>query len=179
MITAEENEVLTRVGPGTKMGNLLRRYWQPVAGLSEMENRWTMPVRMLGEDLVLFKTRGGEFGLIAEQCPHRAASLVSGIPTEEGIRYPYHGWMFDGQGRCVEQPNETGRNALKGKVVTSAYPVQELGGLLFAYLGPEPAPLLPRFDGFVEPRAIRHLGKAIINCNWLQIMENSVDPVHT
>ena len=179
MISAEENEVLTRIGPGTRMGSLLRRYWQPVAGLSEMKDCWTLRVRMLGEDLVLFKNRSGGFGLITEQCPHRAASLAYGIPTEEGIRCPYHGWAFDKTGACVEQPNETGHNALKGKVVTAAYPVQELGGLLFAYLGPDPAPLLPRFDGFVEPRAIRHLGKAVIDCNWLQIMENSVDPVHT
>jgi 5,5'-dehydrodivanillate O-demethylase len=179
MITQEENELLTRVGPGTKMGNLLRRYWQPVAGLAEMKDRWTMKVRMLGEDLVLYKTRGGKFGLIGEQCPHRKASLAYGIPTEEGIRCPYHGWMFNGAGVCLEQPNETGRNALKDKKVTAGYPVEELGGLLFAYLGPDPAPLLPRFDGYVEQRAIRHLGKAIINCNFLQIMENSVDPVHT
>ncbi|MGY9106326.1 MAG: Rieske 2Fe-2S domain-containing protein, partial [Alphaproteobacteria bacterium] len=133
MITAEENEVLTRIGPGTRMGSLLRRYWQPVAGLSEMKDRWTLRVRMLGEDLVLFKNRSGGFGLITEQCPHRAASLAYGIPTDEGIRCPYHGWQFDGAGRCLEQPNEAGRNALKGRVVTAAYPVQELGGLLFAY----------------------------------------------
>ena len=179
MLTAEENELLTRIGPGTPMGALLRRYWQPVAGTSEMAERWTLRVRIMGEDLVLFKTRAGTFGLIAEQCPHRAASLAYGIPTEDGIRCPYHGWKFDGAGRCVEQPNESERNALKGTVVTSAYPVQEMGGLLFAYMGPLPAPLLPRFDGFVEPRAIRMIGKGIIPCNWLQIMENSVDPVHT
>jgi 5,5'-dehydrodivanillate O-demethylase len=179
MLTAEDNELLTRVGPGTRMGNLLRRYWQPVAGLAEMDGRWTLKVRMLGEDLVLFKTRGGTFGLIAESCPHRAASLAYGIPTEDGIRCAYHGWRLDAQGRCLEQPNESDSHALKGKVVTAAYPVQELGGLLFAYLGPEPAPLLPRFDGYVSPRAIRHLGKRMIPCNWLQIMENSVDPVHT
>jgi 5,5'-dehydrodivanillate O-demethylase len=179
MLTAEENEVLTRVGPGTRMGNLLRRYWHPVAGTSEMAKRWTLRVRVMGEDLVLFKTRAGRFGLIAERCPHRAASLAYGIPTEEGIRCPYHGWMFDGAGNCLEQPNESERNAMKGTKVTAGYPVQEMGGLLFAYLGPLPAPVLPRFDGYVAPRAIRHIGKYVIPCNWLQIMENSVDPVHT
>ncbi len=179
MLTAEDNDLLTRIGPGTRMGNLLRRYWQPVAGLSEMEDRWTLRVRMLGEDLVLFKTKSGTFGLIAEACPHRAASLAYGIPAEDGIRCAYHGWKLDRAGRCLEQPNESETHALRGKVVTSAYPVQELGGLLFAYLGPEPAPLLPRFDGYVQPRAIRHIGKRTIPCNWLQIMENSVDPVHT
>jgi len=179
MLSPEENALLTRVGPGTRMGALLRRYWQPVAGLSEMENRWTLRVQIFGENLVLFKTRAGPFGLIAEACPHRAASLAYGIPTEDGIRCAYHGWKMDAAGRCLEQPNESETHALRGKVVTSAYPVQELGGLLFAYLGPEPAPLLPRFDGYVSPRAIRHIGKRAIPCNWLQIMENSVDPVHT
>lgn len=179
MLTAEENELLTRIGPGTQMGALLRRYWQPVAATSEMQDRWTMRVRIMGEDLVLFKTRGGTFGLIGEQCPHRSVSLAYGIPTEDGIRCAYHGWKFDSAGRCVELPNESERNALKGTVVTTAYPVQEMGGLLFGYMGPLPAPVLPRFDGYVVPRAIRHIGKAIIPCNWLQIMENSVDPVHT
>jgi 5,5'-dehydrodivanillate O-demethylase len=178
MLTAEENDLLTRVGPGTPMGNLLRRYWQPVAGLSEMQNRWTLGVQMLGEKLVLYKTRGGKFGLIAESCPHRGASLKYGIPTEHGIRCAYHGWAYDREGRCVYQPNEE-HHALKGQIATIAYPVQELGGLLFAYLGPEPAPLLPRFDGYVAPRTIRHIGKRVIPCNWLQIMESSVDPVHT
>jgi 5,5'-dehydrodivanillate O-demethylase oxygenase subunit len=178
MLTAEDNELLTRVGPGTRMGNLLRRYWQPVAGLAEMENRWTLGVQMLGEKLVLYKTRAGSFGLIAESCPHRGASLKYGIPTQLGIRCAYHGWAYDAEGHCVEQPNED-NHALRGKIATTAYPVQELGGLLFAWLGPAPAPLLPRFDGYVAPRAIRHIGKRMIPCNWLQIMENSVDPVHT
>ena len=120
-----------------------------------------------------------QFGLIAEACPHRAASLAYGIPTQDGIRCAYHGWCFDKAGTCVEQPNESESHALRGAKVTAAYPVQEMGGLLFAYLGPQPAPLLPRFDGYVAERAIRHLGKRVIPCNWLQIMENSVDPVHT
>ena len=179
MLTAEENERLTRVGPGTPMGNLLRRYWHPVAGVAEMEDRWTKRVRILGEDLVLFKDRGGRFGLIGEACPHRRASLAYGIPTENGIRCPYHGWMFDGRGRCIEQPNEPEGSNFKDKIATSGYPVDELGGLLWAYLGPQPAPLIPRYDGFVDAPAIRHVGQAVIPCNWLQIMENSVDAVHT
>ncbi len=178
MLTAEENQLLTRIGPGTPMGNLLRRYWHPIAGLSEMDNRYTLGVQLLGENLVLFRSRAGKFGLIAESCPHRGASLKYGIPTEEGIRCAYHGWAFNAEGRCMEQPNED-HHALKGKVATTAYPVEELGGLLFAYPGPNPAPLLPRLDGYVAPRAIRHIGKRMIPCNWLQIMENSVDPVHT
>ncbi len=179
MLTPEENEQLTRVGPGTPMGNLLRRYWQPIAAVSEMKDRWTKRVRLLGEDLVLFKDRAGRFGLIAEFCPHRRASLAYGIPQQDGIRCPYHGWKFDAFGRCVEQPNEPEGSTFKEKIKTPGYPVQELGGLLWAYLGPLPAPLIPRYDGFVAEGAIRMVGSAVINCNWLQIMENSVDPVHT
>jgi 5,5'-dehydrodivanillate O-demethylase len=179
MLTAVENELLTRVGPGTRMGALLRRYWHPVAGVAEMQSRWTMRVRLLGEDLVLYKGRTGCFGLIAEACPHRRASLAYGIPTDEGIRCPYHGWMFDGAGRCIEQPNEPAGSGFKEKVATAGYPVEELGGLLWAYLGPLPAPLVPHLDGFVAQPAIRHCGRAIVACNWLQIMENSLDPIHS
>ncbi|MDB5410017.1 MAG: rieske (2Fe-2S) domain protein [Rhodospirillales bacterium] len=179
MLTAEENELLTRIGPATRMGALLRRYWHPVAGSAEMEDRWTMKVRLLGEDLVLFKDRTGKLGLIEESCPHRRVSLALGIPTETGIRCAYHGWEFDGSGRCTDQPSEPERNALRNKVITTAYPVEEMGGLIWAYLGPAPAPLLPRFDGFVVPGSIRMVGKVVVPCNWVQIMENSVDPVHT
>ena len=143
MLTPEENELLTRVGPGTPMGELLRRYWHPVAMSDQMHDRWTKRVRIMGEDLVLFKDRTGRLGLIAEACPHRRASFAYGIPTAEGIRCPYHGWMFDGSGRCLEQPNEPEGSTFKDKVATTAYPVQELGGLVWAYLGPLPAPLLP------------------------------------
>jgi 5,5'-dehydrodivanillate O-demethylase len=177
--TAEQNRLLTQIGPGSRMGALLRRYWHPVAGREEIANRWTLPVRVLGEDLVLFKDRNGKLGLIGERCPHRRASMVNGIPTEEGIRCPYHGWMMNHEGRCIDQPFETGRSALKGKKATVAYPIREFQGLIFAYLGPDPAPELPEFDAMTIPGAIRAIGKAIIPCNWLQCMENSADPVHT
>jgi 5,5'-dehydrodivanillate O-demethylase len=179
MLTAEQNELLTRVGPGTPMGNLMRRYWQPVAAAVELEKAWTRRVRLLGENLVLFRDRQGRRGLIAEQCPHRRASFAHGIPTENGIRCPYHGWEFSAAGKCLSQPNEPDNCAFRDKVTTPAYPVEELGGLLFAYLGPEPRPLLPRFDGFVAEGAIRMMGRALLPINWLQIMENSVDPIHT
>ncbi len=178
MLTADENELLTRIGPGTRMGNLMRRYWHVVSPVDQMDGRWTKRVRLLGEDLVLYKDRSGKFGLIGEQCPHRRASLAYGIPTEDGIRCPYHGWKFDATGRCLEQPNEPEGSNFKDKIATAGYPVEELGGLIWAYLGPQPAPLLPRFDGYVAPGAIRVVAKATIPCNWLQIMENSLDPVH-
>jgi 5,5'-dehydrodivanillate O-demethylase len=179
MISPEENELLTRIGPGTRMGALLRRYWHPVGTVGEMNDTWTKRVRLLGEDLVLYKTRGGEYGLIAEQCPHRRASFAFGIPTSDGIRCPYHGWEFNGKGQCIDQPNEPEGSTFADRTVTPAYPVGELGGLLWGYLGPLPAPLIPRLDGFVQEGTVRALGSAVIPCNWLQIMENSVDAVHT
>lgn len=181
MLTVEENERLTRVGPGTPMGDLMRRYWHPIAAVSQLEENGTKPIRLLGENLVLFKDLKGRLGLIAESCPHRKVNMVYGMCEEEGIRCPYHGWLFDTTGRCLEQPYEKAEDPLesfKDKTPTTAYPVQELGGLIFAYLGPEPAPLLPRWDLLVWDNVYRDIGMAVLPCNWLQIMENSVDPVH-
>jgi len=179
MESVEQNQMLTQVGKGTPMGELMRRYWQPFAAASEIKDKWTLKVRLLGEDLVLYRNRSGELGLITENCPHRRASFFHGIPTQNGIRCPYHGWEFDAKGHCLNQPNEPDNPAFREKVATPAYLVQELGGLLFAYMGPLPAPLLPRLDGFVHPGTIRMLGRSLLPINWLQIMENSLDPVHT
>lgn len=180
MLTAEQNDTLTRVGPGTPMGKLMRRYWQPFCAASEMDGQWTKSVRLLGENLVLFRDRQGRLGLIGEQCPHRRASFLHGIPTQNGIRCPYHGWEFNAQGLCLDQPNEPDNASFREKVTTEAYPVEELGGVLFAYMGPtELRPLLPRFDGFVAKGAIRMMGRVVLPVNWLQIMENSLDPIHT
>ena len=183
MESAEQNRLLTQVGRGTPMGELMRRYWQPFAAAVDLQDAWTQRVRLLGEDLILFRNRQGGLGLIAEQCPHRRASFLHGIPTERGIRCPYHGWEFNALGECLSQPFEADNAAFRASVGTEAYPVQELGGVLFAYLGPisesQPAPLLPRFDGFVAEGAIRIMGRVVLPVNWLQIMENSLDPVHT
>ena len=179
MLSAEQNELLTRIGPGTPMGALMRRYWQPVAAVVDLERRWTRKVRLLGEDLVFFRDRQGRMGLIAEQCPHRGASFLHGIPTQDGIRCPYHGWEFDGRGKCLSQPNERDNCTFRERVATTAYPVEVMGGLAWAYLGPEPRPLLPRFDGFVAEGTVRMLGRALLPVNWLQVMENSMDPIHT
>jgi 5,5'-dehydrodivanillate O-demethylase len=179
MLTAEQNDLLTRIGPGTPAGNLLRRYWQPIAATSELADNWTMRVRLLGENLVLFRDRQGRRGLVKEKCPHRGASLFHGIPTQDGIRCPYHGWEFGHTGQCLNQPNEPAHICFKDKIKTEAYPVEELNGMLFAYLGPEPRPLLPRWDGFIAEGSIRMLGRALIPINWLQAMENSLDPIHT
>jgi len=179
MLNVEENERLTRVGPGTPMGTLLRRYWYPVATTTELDDNPVKPVRLLGESLALFRDRKGRLGLINERCPHRRVSLAYGIPEEEGLRCCYHGWMFDRTGRCLEMPSEPPGSTFKDRVRTTAYPVAELGGLVFAYLGPEPAPLVPRWDLLVMEGVWRDIGLSVIPCNWMQCMENSLDPVHT
>ena len=178
MLTTEQQETLTRVGKGTPMGELLRCYWMPVAISSDLDRGKTKKVRVLGENLLLFRALNGKLGLIAEQCPHRLTSLAYGCIDEEGIRCPYHGWKFNAQGKCLETPPEPENSKLTEKVTITAYPVEELGGLIFAYLGSSPAPLLPRYDLYVWEGVIRDIGYTIIPCNWLQIMENSVDPYH-
>ncbi|WAH35640.1 aromatic ring-hydroxylating dioxygenase subunit alpha [Alicyclobacillus dauci] len=178
MLSQERNEMLTQVGPDTPMGNLYRRYWLPIAASSEMKDQWTKKIRLLGEDLVLYRDRSGKLGLIGERCAHRGVSMTCGIPEEHGLRCPYHGWLYDGEGNCLEQPNEPESSTFKHKIQMPAYEVQELGGLIFAYMGPKPAPLLPRYDLFVRENVIRTIGYAVIPCNWLQIMENSLDPTH-
>jgi 5,5'-dehydrodivanillate O-demethylase len=180
MLTKEENERLTRVGPGTPMGELMRRYWHPIAASAQLRERDVMPVRILGEDLVLFHDRGGRIGLVGDRCAHRLVKLECGYTTGEGIRCPYHGWTYDTQGRCVDQPGEPAGSTFKDKVTIPSYPVEELGGLILAYLGPkERQPLLPRWDRLVWENVYRVVGLAPIPCNWLQCMENGPDPLHT
>jgi 5,5'-dehydrodivanillate O-demethylase oxygenase subunit len=180
MLTREENDMLTRVGRGTPAGELLRRYWQPLAAAAELtEAKPILAVRLLGEDLVIYRDKQGRYGLVGEQCPHRRASLAFGRVDEQGIRCPYHGWKFDSTGRCLEQPAEPEASAFKDKIKHTAYPVERLGGMLFAYLGPEPRPLMPRWDVLAWENGKRWIQKQeILNCNWLQPMENSVDPSH-
>lgn len=179
MMSAEQNKEITQVGPGTPMGNVLRHYWYPVAASSELENEYTKQVRLLGEDLVLFRDLSGNLGLIQERCPHRGVSLSVGFPVEDGIRCAYHGWCFDQKGNCTDQPNEPETSTFKVRMKIDAYEVQEMGGLIWGYLGPKPAPLLPRFDGFVAEHSIRMIGQATLPVNWVQVMENSLDPAHT
>lgn len=180
MLTREENDMLTRVGPGTPAGELLRRYWMPVAASAELtDEKPIRPVRLLGEDLVVYRDKAGRYGVVGEHCPHRKASLAFGRVDEEGIRCRYHGWKFDGAGRCLEQPAEPEESGFKDKIKHVAYPVEKLGGLLWAYLGPEPRPLLPRWDVLAWENGKRWIEKhEIYRCNWLQPMENSVDPSH-
>lgn len=178
MLAKEQNELLTRVGPGTPMGEVMRRYWHPIATLGQLKEEPVRAIKLLGENLALYRTDSGDLGLVSQRCPHRGASLAYGIPEDEGLRCPYHGWRFDASGRCNEQPAEPEDSTFKHRVQIPAYPVQELGGLVFAYLGPEPAPLLPRWDVLVRDDLKRDIGLTVLPCNWLQINENSLDPTH-
>jgi len=181
MITEQENETLTHVGPGTPCGELMRRYWHPVAVTSELDRNATKRVRLLGEDLVLYRDRSGTLGLIEPQCAHRRVDLFYGIPEAEGLRCPYHGWRYNETGLCIEQPYEQAADpdSLRPRIALKAYPAQELGGMIWAYLGPRPAPLIPHWEPLVRENSLRDVGATVIPCNWLQIMENSLDPVHT
>lgn len=177
----ETNERLTRVGPGTPMGNLLRRYWQPVGIVAELAKEPVQKVRILGENLTLYRNTNGGYGLIGERCPHRNVSMEYGIPDACGLRCPYHGWLFDETGRCVEQPYEdriAPGSPFKETTGMKAYPVQELGGLVFAYMGPAPAPELPRWDLLARDDLDKMVDIHMLPCNWLQCMDNAADPVH-
>jgi 5,5'-dehydrodivanillate O-demethylase oxygenase subunit len=176
MLTREENERLTRVGPDTPGGAMLRRYWWPVAFSVELADR-PMPVRLLGEDLVLFRGPDGP-ALLGRYCPHRRASLEYGRVEECGIRCCYHGWLFAPDGRCLEQPAEPADSTYYQRVQQPAYQAQEAGGLVFAYLGPTPAPLLPRYDVLNREDGTRILRGRNGYCNWLQSAENAIDMTH-
>jgi 5,5'-dehydrodivanillate O-demethylase len=179
MLTAEANERLTRVGAGTPMGELLRRYWVPVRPEAQLLEQDVIPVRILGEDLVLFRTLSGELGLVDERCPHRMTQLKYGFPDNDGLRCCYHGWMFSPTGQCLDMPLEASDMAFKARVRIKAYPVKEMGGLIWAYMGPKPPPLLPPWDLFVISNAIRQIGIMELPCNWLQAQENAGDPTHS
>ena len=182
MLTQEENELLARVGPGTPAGQLLRRYWLVVGAAAELsEEKPKKRIRVLGEELVLYRDRSGDYGLVAEKCSHRGASLYYGFVEAGGIRCAYHGWKYDACGRCVEQPFESPAAGFKEKIAHPAYPVEKFSGLLFAYMGPpEKKPLLPKWDLLVRQDGVKKVDICeVLACNWLQAMENSVDPVHT
>ncbi|MGH7321438.1 MAG: Rieske 2Fe-2S domain-containing protein [Candidatus Rokuibacteriota bacterium] len=177
---------LTEVDPGTPAGELLRRYWQPVGLSAEVSDR-PVRVRVLGEDLILFRDGRGRVGLVDAHCAHRGTSLHYGRPERDGIRCCYHGWLFDVEGRCLDQPCEPPESTYKDKVRQPWYPCREYHGLIFAYLGPlERMPAFPRWDLMEEGDGVVVAdgtsyglgGGAILDCNWLQTFENVMDPFH-
>ena len=157
MVSPKKNEMLTRVGPGTPCGNLMRRYWHPIYPEILLRDKPVRKVRILGENLTLYRDAGNRLGLIAERCPHRRTSLSQGIPEAEGLRCCYHGWLFNAQGECLEMPLEPSNTRMLRNIKITAYPVQAMGGLIWAYLGPEPAPALPRWDLFIRPGGFRQI----------------------
>ena len=180
METQEMNDLMTLVGPGQPAGELLRRYWHPIAVARELnEEQPTKFVRLLGEDLVLFLDKSGRAGLLADRCSHRNASLLYGRVEERGISCAYHGWLYDVEGNVLETPPER-NEAIIRSVKQTAYPVQKLVGLYWAYLGPLPAPVIPKYDVWARGDGTRKIWvQPMLDCNWLQPTENSMDPAHT
>ena len=179
MLSAEDNEILTRVGPGTPMGDLLRRYWIPACLSSEIPEPDSAPVRvrLLCEDLVAFRDTNGAVGLIEERCPHRGASLFYGRNEECGLRCTYHGWKFDVGGQCTDQRSEI--RSFAHRIKAKAYPVRESGGIVWAYLGPEES-ITPFRDFGTDSLPAPQIGanKETIYCNWVQSMDGDLDTAH-
>jgi 5,5'-dehydrodivanillate O-demethylase len=181
VLSGEQNRTLTQVGAGTPMGELLRRYWMPIAAVAELDDRPTKPVRLMGEDLVLYKDKVGSYGLVDRHCPHRRADLSYGWVEDCGLRCHYHGWLWEHTGRCLQQPFEETVHPearFKDRVRIKAYPVEAKAGLLWAYLGPPPAPLLPTWEPFTWRNGFVQIVFSEVPCNWFQCQENSIDPVH-
>ena len=181
MLSKEENKIVTRVGPDTPMGRTLRRYWMPALLSHELAERDGPPVRvrLLGEDLVAFRDTEGRIGLIDELCPHRLASMYFGRNEECGLRCVYHGWKFDVTGACTDMMNEPEEHDFKHKIHTTAYPTAELGGIIWAYLGPaEKMPPPPKFAWTQVPESQRHVTKVRQESNWLQGLEGGLDTSH-
>ncbi|MEP4194099.1 MAG: aromatic ring-hydroxylating dioxygenase subunit alpha [Aliishimia sp.] len=179
MLSQELNDRITRVGPGTPAGAVLRQYWQPAALLDELNTkRPVVPVKLLGEDLVLFRNDDGELGLIERACPHRGADLCYGRLEDNGLRCPFHGWHFDRTGQCVEQPGEPEGSVMHNQIKLTSYPVIERNGIVFAYLGTGAPPEFPNFDCFRAPSTHVFAFKGLWECNWLQALEVGIDPAH-
>jgi phthalate 4,5-dioxygenase len=179
LATREENELLTRVGPGSPAGELLRRYWQPAALSEELPTGGApLPVRLFGEDLVLFRDEQDRIGLLGLHCAHRGVDLSYGRLEDGGLRCLYHGWLYNVQGRCLEQPGEPAGSTFHERIRQRAYPCEERGGIIFAYLGAGEPPLLPNYEFLGAPDERRYVTKYFQQCNYLQGSEGNLDPVH-
>jgi phthalate 4,5-dioxygenase len=180
MLSEGDNELLTRVGPGSLMGSLFRRYWQPVLYSNELPERdgAVVRVRLLGEDLLAFRDTGGKVGLLSPHCPHRGAALFYGRNEEHGLRCVYHGWKFDTDGRCVDMPNDPGGADLASRVKKIGYPCRETGSAIWAYLGPGEPPPLPELEWAQLPDSHKFATKRFYECNWAQGLEGDLDSSH-
>ncbi|MGA8262353.1 MAG: aromatic ring-hydroxylating dioxygenase subunit alpha [Arenicellales bacterium] len=174
-----QNELFTRSGPGTALGGLMRRYWQPAALTRELDtDRPVRPVNLLGERLVLFRDDEGELGLIDRHCAHRGADLCYGRLEDGGLRCAFHGWLFDRTGQCLQQPAEPEDSAFPDRVRLTRYPVLERNGIVFAWMGGGEPPPLPAIDSLTAPDVYTFAFKGLIECNWLQVLEVGIDPAH-
>jgi phenylpropionate dioxygenase-like ring-hydroxylating dioxygenase large terminal subunit len=180
MLSAAQNDLITLTGPGTPAGKLMRCYWQPAALVEELSGaRPVKPVRLLGEDLVLFRDERGRHGLLERGCPHRGTDLAFGRLEQGGLRCAFHGWLFDVEGRCLETPAEPEGSRMCANIRQKAYPVVEKSGILFAYMSADAPPAFPHFDCFTAPDTHTFAFKGMIDCNWLQSLEVGIDPAHT
>ena len=179
MLTQEQNDFITRVGPGAPAGQLLRRYWQPVALADELDGpRPVRPVKLMGQNFVLFRDENGELGFIDRDCAHRGADLAYGRIEDGGLRCPFHGWLFSVNGDCLETPAEPEGSKLHLRYKQRSYPVVLRSGIVFAYIGEGEPPAFPEFDCFVAPDTHTFAFKGLIECNWLQALEVGIDPAH-
>ncbi len=178
-MSPEQNKLITRTGPGTRCGALMRHYWHPVALADELPaERPAKAVRVLGQDFVLFRDERSRHGLLDRDCPHRGADLAFGRLEDGGIRCLFHGWLFDVDGKCLETPAEPEGSVLCRRVKQPSYPVVVKNGIVFAYLGDGEAPAFPDFDCFLAPGTHAFAFKGLIECNWLQALEVGIDPAH-
>ncbi|NIO11236.1 MAG: Rieske 2Fe-2S domain-containing protein, partial [Deltaproteobacteria bacterium] len=181
MLPREENELITKTGPGTPMGEMMRRYWIPALLSEEIPEPDCEPkhVRLLGEDLVAFRDTQGRIGLLDEYCPHRGVSLAYGRNEEGGLRCIYHGWKLDADGKVLETPAEPPGSTLKDKVKHRAYPTREAGDVVWAYLGPpDKMPAFPEFEWTKASKPQRSVCKVLSDCNYFQGVEGSIDSSH-
>ena len=179
MLTAERNALITETGPGTPLGALMRQYWQPAALVDEFDGpRPVRKVRLLGEDLVLFRDPAGRYGLLDRHCAHRGADLAYGRAEDGGLRCPFHGWLFDAVGACLEQPAEPEGSTFCQSIRQPAYPCRVASGIVWTFMGSGEPPALPGFDCFAAPSTHTFAFKGMIECNWLQALEVGIDPAH-
>ena len=179
MLTPRDNELLTRVGPGTALGSLMRRYWLPALPSADLEaDGRPMRVRLLSQDLVVFRDSRGSVGVLDEFCPHRQVSLFFARNEASGLRCVYHGWKFDVHGRCVDLPSEPPDSPMRDRVAAQAWPCAEHGGLVWTYLGEGAPPPLPDFEWALVPPAQRYASRRLLECNWAQGLEGDIDSSH-
>ena len=179
MASSAQNKLMTNIGPDTPAGNVLRSFWQPVALAEELNNdRPVAAVQVFGESLVLFRDQDGNLGLLERNCAHRGADLCYGRLEDNGIRCPFHGWLFSTTGDCMEQPAEPEDSTLRHRVEQKSYPAIEKNGMIFAFMGKGDIPPLPNLDCLIAPSTHNFAFKGFVDCNWLQLLEVGIDPAH-